>query len=149
MRVAIDSLNFLIAIIFKNDLFSPVGQKGWYIKDSHKAFFDQQPVDTASMVQTLILAYEITRKVRYMKLAILAFKWFLGKNSLNQIIYDESTGGCYDGLGEFSINLNQGAESSVSYLLARLTFEEFERNMPVNKTPESLISQDKINEISR
>ena len=42
--------DFFVSIVFKNDLFSPVGQKGWYIKDSHKAFFDQQPVDTASMV---------------------------------------------------------------------------------------------------
>lgn len=140
LRVAKDSLNFLIAITFKNDLFSPVGQNGWYIKEGHKASFDQQPVDVASMVQTLILAYEITKEERYMKLAIIAFEWFLGKNSLNQVIYDESTGGCYDFIGEFSINLNQGAESSVSYLLARHTFEEFERNRQADKILENLIS---------
>ncbi|NVM01573.1 MAG: glycosyltransferase [Candidatus Helarchaeota archaeon] len=128
LKIAIDSLNFLISITFKDDLFSPVGQNGWYIKDGHKTFFDQQPVDTSSMVQTLILAYKITKEKKYMKFAILAFEWFLGKNSLNQVIYDETTGGCYDGLGEFSINLNQGAESSVTYLLARLAFEEFKKN---------------------
>jgi glycosyltransferase involved in cell wall biosynthesis len=127
LRVAKDSLNFLISITFQNDFFSPVGQNGWYIKNRHRPFFDQQPVDAASIVQTLILVYEITKEERYMKLANIAFEWFHGKNSLNQVIYDESTGGCYDGIGEFSINLNQGAESSVSYLLARLTLEEFGR----------------------
>ena len=54
--------------------------------------------------------------------ALNTFQWFLGNNSLHQVIYNETTGGCYDGLGEHSININQGAESTVSYLLARLAF---------------------------
>jgi hypothetical protein len=49
-----------------------------------------------------------------------AFDWFLGNNMLGQVVYDHTTGGCYDGVGEKEINLNQGAESTVSYLLARL-----------------------------
>jgi hypothetical protein len=53
-----------------------------------------------------------------------AFNWFLGKNHLNQIIYNPATGGCYDGLEEKNVNLNQGAESTVSYLMARLCFED-------------------------
>jgi hypothetical protein len=54
-----------------------------------------------------------------------AFQWFLGKNHLNQIVYNPCTGGCYDGLEEAYINLNQGAESTVSYLLARLTIGNY------------------------
>jgi hypothetical protein len=45
----------------------------------------------------------------------------LGENQLNQTMYNPSTGGCYDGLEEKSVNLNQGAESTISYLLARLS----------------------------
>jgi len=69
---------------FKDGIFAPIGQNGWYHKNGHKASYDQQPVDAASMVQTLIVAYETTKENRYMKLAIETFYWFLGKNSLNQ-----------------------------------------------------------------
>ena len=52
-----------------------------------------------------------------------AFNWFLGENVLGQFVYDATSGGCYDGLGEQNINLNQGAESTILYLLARLSLE--------------------------
>ncbi len=55
---------------------------------------------------------------------IIAFNWFLGKNRINQIIYNPCTGGCYDGLEENHVNLNQGAESTLSYHMARLTMEK-------------------------
>jgi len=64
-----------------------------------------------------------------------SFNWFLGANHLQQIIYNPCTGGCYDGLEEYNVNLNQGAESTVSYLMARLTLEENLRHIqtePVN-----------------
>jgi hypothetical protein len=54
-----------------------------------------------------------------------AFNWFLGNNRLHQIIYNPCTGGCYDGLEETHVNLNQGAESTISYLMARLTVEKY------------------------
>ena len=122
LEIAEESLNFLNSITFEEDIFVPIGQQGWYLKDGKRAYFDQQPVDVASMVQTLITANKITNKDEYMDLALNTFEWFLGKNSLKQIVYNEHTGGCYDGLGEHSININQGAESTVSYLLARLAF---------------------------
>jgi hypothetical protein len=62
---------------------------------------------------------------------VTAFNWFLGNNRLHQIIYNPCTGGCYDGLEESNINLNQGAESTVSYLMARLTMERY-------KTPDKI-----------
>ena len=58
----------------------------------------------------------------------LAFTWFLGNNHLNQIMYNPKTGGCYDGLEEHHINLNQGAESGISYLLSRLMVEKYLKN---------------------
>ncbi|MBN2422880.1 glycosyltransferase [Candidatus Woesearchaeota archaeon] len=123
LRIAISSLDFLSSITFKDGIFAPIGHRGWYFKNGKRAYFDQQPVDTSTMVQTLILAAEVTKQEEYIEKANSAFHWFLGKNSINQIIYDESTGGCYDGLGKFSINLNQGAESTISYLIARLCLE--------------------------
>jgi hypothetical protein len=54
-----------------------------------------------------------------------AFNWFLGNNRLNQVVYNPCTGGCYDGLEETHVNLNQGAESTISYLMARLTIEKY------------------------
>jgi len=124
LAAAEKSLNFLIDIAFERGYFSPIGQNGWYSRSGKRAHFDQQPEDTSSMVQTLLVAYQTTGKVRYRKLALETFQWFLGKNHLNQMVYDESTGGCYDGLGQQTLNLNQGAESTISYLLARLAIEE-------------------------
>lgn len=124
LQIAKSTLNFLISLTFENSRFAPIGQDGWYFKDGNKAHFDQQPVDTASMVQTLVLAKEITGEENYVKNAIIAFQWFLGNNVLKQMVYDEHTGGCHDGVGKSSINLNQGAESTISYLMARLSLAE-------------------------
>ena len=106
-------------------MFCAIGQKGWHIRGKQRSYFDQQPVDTSSMVQTLIVASQICESKDYLDKAMIAFNWFLGRNHLNQIVYDETTGGCYDGLGKHSVNLNQGAESTISYLLARLYLEHY------------------------
>ncbi|MBU0628908.1 MAG: glycosyltransferase, partial [Nanoarchaeota archaeon] len=97
LDIAKESVNFLSSITFEGGVFAPIGHKGWYFKNGKKAYFDQQPVDTASMVQTLTIAYKVTGEKNYLNDAITAFHWFLGKNSLNQVVYDESTGGCHDG----------------------------------------------------
>jgi len=73
------------------------------------------------MMQTLLVAYNITKDEFYKKRALDTFQWFFGKNIQNQILYNEKTGGCFDGLGSSSININQGAESTLSYLIARLS----------------------------
>jgi glycosyltransferase involved in cell wall biosynthesis/uncharacterized protein (UPF0147 family) len=123
LQVAEKTLKFLNNITFEKDYCSPIGQDGWYFQNGKRAYFDQQPEDTSSAVEALVTAYQTTKKKSYANKAKLAFEWFLGKNHLNQMVYDEATGGCYDGLGKYSINFNQGAESTISYLLARLTIE--------------------------
>jgi hypothetical protein len=72
----------------------------------------------------------------------IAFNWFLGANHLHQIIYNPQTGGCYDGLEENHVNLNQGAESTVSYLLARLTIEKYKAIEPENIIEENILIED-------
>jgi glycosyltransferase involved in cell wall biosynthesis len=124
-QIAEKSLHFLMKVTFeKAEHFSPIGQDGWYYRNGKRAYFDQQPEDAASATEALVQAYLVTDKKVYKDKAELAFRWFLGKNHLNQMVYDEATGGCYDGLGRFSINFNQGAESSLSYFLARLSIDK-------------------------
>ena len=104
------SLNFLISKTFHNGIFAPVGQQGWCDKNGNHALYDQQPVDTGCMVQTLILAHKITCEKKYIEHASNAFHWFLGRNFLGQVLYDDKTGGCFDGIGKSVINVNRGAE---------------------------------------
>lgn len=127
LNIATKSFNFLSNLTFINDILHPIGQNGWFNRGGERAFFDQQPIDAASTVRTCLTAYRITKDKKYYKNAVLAFNWFLGKNHLNQMMYDESTGGCFDGLSTSSVNLNQGAESTISYLMARLFLEEFKK----------------------
>ena len=124
LEVAKKTLDFLKQITFEKDQYVPIGQNGWYFKNKRRAYFDQQPEETATAVETLIIAHKVTGDKQYLKDAYRVFSWFLGKNHLNQMVYDEATGGCYDGVGQYAINLNQGAESTISYLLARLALEE-------------------------
>jgi len=122
LEVAQKSLNFLIKHTFKDDMYIPIGQSGWFPKEGTRQYFDQQPEDTAATVEALNVMFQITNRKHYKELANIAFNWFLGDNVLEQVVYDRTTGGCHDGIGEKFINLNQGAESTISYLLARLSF---------------------------
>ena len=128
LDIAKKTLDFLSNLIFVEGQLSPIGQSGWYKKNGKRAFFDQQPLDASSMVLLYLTAFDVLKEKQYYDKAILAFNWFLGKNHLKQMIYNEVTGGCHDGLGKYSINLNQGAESTVSYFMARLFLEEFKKN---------------------
>jgi glycosyltransferase involved in cell wall biosynthesis len=124
LTVAKESLDFLLKVLIVDGDLMLIGNEKWYRKDKERSFYDQQPVDASSMVQVCLSAYEVTKNKDHYLNAILAFNWFLGKNSVNIKVYDDSTGGCFDGLSKTHINLNQGAESTISYLLARLNLEE-------------------------
>jgi glycosyltransferase involved in cell wall biosynthesis len=124
LDIAEKTLRFLTELIFIKDKLCLIGQNGWCKKNGKRSFFDQQPVDASSLVQTFLTAYSTTNKKEYYEKAITAFNWFFGKNHLNQTVYDETTGGCFDGIGEHKLNINQGAESTLSYLIARLFLEE-------------------------
>jgi len=127
LEIAEETLNFLSELLIIDGRLSPIGQNGWLKRNEERAFFDQQPVDASAMVQVFLTAYSITKNRKYYDNAVLSFNWFLGKNHLRQMIYDEATGGCFDGLNHNSVNLNQGAESTISYLMARLFLEEIKR----------------------
>jgi len=122
-EVSEKTFNFLIKNTFKDNLYIPIGQSGWFRKGETRQYFDQQPEDAAATTEAANTMFHITKGNSYKELAYKSFNWFLGENILEQVVYDWTTGGCYDGIGEKSINLNQGAESSISYLLARFSFE--------------------------
>ncbi len=124
LKIAEESLAFLTSLVKIDNKLVLIGHNGWYNKGEERAFYDQQPVDASSMVQAYVAAYLVTGKQEYFENAAISYNWFLGRNSINQVVYDESTGGCYDGLLPGCVNLNQGSESTICHLLARLSLEE-------------------------
>lgn len=122
LTVGKTTLDFLKKVSFVRGVYMPVGQDGWFHYKGKRYHFDQQPEEVKSMVYALKAGFEVTGDEEYSKTMRQVFNWFLGENTLNQVVYDRTTGGCYDGVGRTAINLNQGAESTVSYLMARLAF---------------------------
>ncbi len=100
--------------------FVPIGSHGFYSKKTGKARFDQQPVEACAVVSACLQAYRATEEGRWRKEAWSALNWFLGDNDLQIALYDPTTGGCRDGLHPDRANENQGAESTLSFLMALL-----------------------------
>lgn len=98
--------------------FAPVGSNGFYRRGAAVARFDQQPVEACGMVAAAVAAHRATGDARWTRYADSAFAWFLGQNHLQLPVYDVSTGGCRDGIHADRMNENQGAESTISFLLA-------------------------------
>jgi glycosyltransferase involved in cell wall biosynthesis len=103
-----------------NGHFVPIGSEGFYRQGGEKARFDQQPIEAAGAVSACLQAYRVTRDLRWRDRAWSAFNWFLGDNDLQVPLYDSVTGGCRDGLHPDRANQNQGAESTLSFLMALL-----------------------------
>jgi len=121
------SLRFLIRKTFTANMYMPIGNETWHTQNKERSRFDQQPEDPSAMVLALATAYRTTQNERYKKLAELCFTWFLGNNILRMPLYNSLNGGCFDGLHPDRVNLNQGAESLVSYLLARIEIEKLHK----------------------
>jgi glycosyltransferase involved in cell wall biosynthesis len=100
--------------------FVPIGSQGFYRQNGEKARFDQQPLEAAGAVSACLQAYRVTGDSRWRGEAWSAFNWFLGDNDLQLPLYDSATGGCRDGLHPDRANENQGAESTLSFLMALL-----------------------------
>jgi glycosyltransferase involved in cell wall biosynthesis len=107
--------------------FAPIGSNGFYQRGGPRAAFDQQPVEACAMVSACLAARRVTGDDRWRDHARRAFAWFLGQNQLQQPLYDPSSGGCRDGLHADRANENQGAESTLSFLLALLEMRGAER----------------------
>lgn len=98
--------------------FAPIGSNGFWIQGQEKNLFDQQPLEASGMVSACLEAARSTGDITWLREAKRAFYWFLGENHLQEALYDDATGGCRDGLHWDRVNANQGAESTLAFLLA-------------------------------
>ncbi len=121
LDTAVESLSFLDRLVFPDAHLSLVGNDGWHQKDKECARFAQQPIDAMALVLLYHQAFVVTGDSSYLRRMFKSYFWFLGDNDLGIPLYDFDTGGCGDGLEREGVSLNQGAESTICYLLAHLT----------------------------
>jgi hypothetical protein len=127
LDVGKESFEFLCEKTILGGIFVPIGQKRWYVRGGRRAMYDQQPIEASSMIEAAVEAFGLAREKKYAKIAKTCFEWFNGKNTKGIRLYDSETGGCFDGITAHGVNMNQGAESTVAYLAARLAMEELAR----------------------
>lgn len=128
-KVAFESMDFLTKHTLKDNYLSIIGNEKWYVKDGTRSVFAQQPIDAMAMVLMYHQAFHLTRDKEYINKLYTSFLWFLGENDLRISLFDFETKGCCDGFEMGGVNRNQGAESSLAYLISHLTvlqaYEEF------------------------
>jgi glycosyltransferase involved in cell wall biosynthesis len=125
IEAGIESLRWLVAEQHQGDeeIFVPIGSSGFFTEGEEKARFDQQPVEACATISACLEAYRLTDEEYWLEEAQRVFRWFLGKNDLQVPLYDAATGGCRDGLHPDRVNENQGAESTLSFLMALLEMQ--------------------------
>ena len=134
LSAGLESLDWLLELqrCETNGHFVPIGSQGFYRQGGEKARFDQQPLEAAGAVSACLQAYRVTADRRWHSEAWSAFNWFLGDNDLQLPLYDSVTGGCRDGLHPDRANENQGAESTLSFLMALLEMRSLQESEPVD-----------------
>ncbi|WP_341902431.1 glycosyltransferase [Fluviicola taffensis] len=132
--VAKTSFDFLLSMTFNKTGIKLISNKSWLLKGHKSEEFGEQPIDVTYTILALDRFYEVFGDLSYLAKSQSAFSWFLGNNHLSQVIYNPCTGGCYDGLEQKHVNLNQGAESTVSYLIARMTVAD-QRKLRTSRIP--------------
>jgi glycosyltransferase involved in cell wall biosynthesis len=123
-QIALKTMAFLDELTLSNGYLSPVGNDGWYYRGGVFPTFDQQAIETMAMVLMHFQAYQVFRKPEYIEKMFLCYKWFLGENTLRAPLYDHETKGCCDGLLNAGVNRNQGAESTLAYLISHLAMQK-------------------------
>jgi len=140
-KIALESMKFLTRHTIKDNYLSVIGNEKWYRKNEERSVYAQQPIDAMAMVLMYQQAFVITKDREYLNLQYKSFMWFLGENDLRMNLYDFETKGCCDGFVSYGVNRNQGAESTLAYLISRLTvshaYKEFQ-NINELQTKESI-----------
>ncbi len=124
LKVAKNTLDFLTDSLFKKGYLNIVGNQGWWIKKNHIPAYDQQPVDAASVTLACLQAFVATCDKRYIEMAQKAYNWYWGENLNGLPLFNENTQGCYDALVPHGVNLNQGAEAVISFLMAHQVLQD-------------------------
>ncbi len=131
ITAGLESLEWLFTQLVDdgNKHISLIGNDGWLVKGKEKAKFDQQPVEIPPLIDACYQAYLITNDKIWLDRINLSFSWFLGNNERQEPICDFVTGGCYDGLTANMLNQNQGAESTLSWLLTLLRMTKINQEL--------------------
>ena len=115
--------------------FRPVGSNGFFRRGQERAQFDQQPIEAQATISACIEAYHATGDMFWVAEARRAFEWFLGRNDLGLALYDAGTGGCRDGLHVDRLSQNQGAESTLAFLLSLAEMQALQNTLTSFKEP--------------
>src|SRR6185437_3264619 len=137
-----ESLQWLVGTQRQREegMFIPIGSRGFFAQGGEKARFDQQPVEACATISACLQAFRLTREKHWLDEAWCALRWFLGENDLQVPLYDATTGGCKDGLHPDRVNENQGAESTLSFLMSLLEMQNIELPTVENMNPEMSVS---------
>ncbi len=136
LEVGLRSLRWLMRVqTAEGGHFRPIGSDGFFVRGGSRADFDQQPLEAWLSTAACIEAWYATQDEFWLKEAGRAFEWFLGRNDLRLPLYNAASGGCFDGLHFDRVNLNQGAESTLAFLLALQEMRRVERSLTVFNKP--------------
>lgn len=139
VEVGLKTLRWLVKIqTSEAGSFRPIGSNGFYPRGQERALFDQQPIEAQATVSACIEAYNATNDLFWVAEARRAFEWFLGRNDLGLALYDAGTGGCRDGLHMDRLSQNQGAESTLAFLLALAEKQALQNTLASFKEPPGL-----------
>lgn len=142
-EIALESLRYLEKLTFNLSTINPIGNNGWHAKGNKTIpLYDQQAIELMAMVLMYCQAYVVTKDNDYLKKMYSCYLWFLGENSLRVPLYDSETKGCADGLHPGSVNRNQGAESTLAYLVSHLVVAhafKFDHDLNLVKRKETLL----------
>ena len=122
LDVAKTTLEFLGRTQTIDGIFAPIGNRGWYVRDETRALYDQQPIEPGAIIEAATIAYKLNRSRLYEEILRHALGWFFGFNTKSVKLYDDFTGACCDGITPEGLNENQGAESTLAFLLAAEAF---------------------------
>jgi len=137
IQMGLKSLRWLLEIQTVDKHFTPVGNLGWYTRGGDRARFDQQPIEADAVVAACACAFDVTNDRMWLEQVKLGFEWFLGRNDLNAVVYDDATGGCRDGLHATGASENEGAESTLAWLSALTTMNDLQAHGHLARTHEA------------
>lgn len=144
-ETALEALRFLTLHTLKDGYLSVIGNREWFVKDKERSIYAQQPIDAMAMVLMYRQAFAVTGERRYLKKLFTSFLWFLGENDLRMNLYDFETRGCCDGFEDYGLNRNQGAESSLAYLISHLTvLQAYEESYQVKEDDDSVLERQNL-----
>ncbi|MFP4381193.1 MAG: glycosyltransferase family 4 protein [Candidatus Sumerlaeia bacterium] len=125
LEMGLKSLKWLLKVQTNEEgNISLIGCNGWYVRGKEKAHFDQQPVEILALVDACAEAYRATGDQHWGDEIRRCLNWFLGKNDIGTTLYDFKTGGSRDGLSPEGANQNEGAESTLAWLISLITVHD-------------------------